>query len=614
MKRLLLSILASGVCAGAMAIPAKPGFMAFTQPDGTVINVRTVGDEHGHMLYSEGGMLLVEVNGHLEYASFDKNGFPTASGIMAKAENEEQALSLKLQSNAQLEKWAEMMSVNRNIRLNKLFNAADVRKASTRAEGDEEGDGEENGDDANEGEGENEQPGNEENEQPGEGDGHLVPMNFGRLNVAFPVIGEQKGLVILVEYDDVEFKYGDFDYFNRMLNEEGFSDHGSLGSVRDWFIDNSNGQFLPDFDVYGPVKLPNNRKYYGGNDIYGNDQRPYEMAIHACQLLDEEVDFSQYDRDGDGLIDNVFIFYAGKGEHDSNIANAVWPHSWDVTLGVPEEEFIFDGVQLNHYACTCEYPSGYKRPDGIGTFIHEFSHVMGLPDLYVTTYTGGFTPGSWSVMDQGPYNNDRLTPPNYSSYEKVALGWIDFEPFTEGRMEIPYLAETNIAYALPTEKPTEFYFFENRQQRGNDEFIPGHGMLVWHVDYKEGVWETNTVNNTANHQYVDLVEADNVKSERTRDADAFPGPKEVTSFGFETKPKLASWKKEHLAYDIEDIEESEDGLISFTAVKYNPDENAVGTVEAVESDGVYYDLMGRRVANPGKGIYIRGGKKIVVKD
>lgn len=585
MKRLLLSILASGMFAGAMAIPAKPGLIAYTQPDGTVINVRIVGDEHGHMVYSETGLLLAESeDGRLEYAKFDSDGFPIPSGIAVGNVNDETSIAGNLQPSYLLDGWIEKMKANSKNRIERL-KAVTSRFNTTRAEDFE----------------------------TEEGEDRLVPMYFGRCESTFPVMGEQKGLVILVEYDDITFDYGDFDYFNRMLNEEGFSDFGSLGSARDWFIENSGGRFIPEFDVYGPVKLPNPRQYYGGNDAYGNDMHPEEMAIHACQILDEEVDFSQYDMDGDGIIDNVFIFYAGKGEHDSKIKNAVWPHSWDVSAVYPDEMFIFDGVRLNHYACTCEYPSGYKRPDGIGTFVHEFSHVIGLPDLYVTTYTSGFTPGEWSVMDKGPYNNDRLTPPNYSSYEKCALGWLDFKPFSEGRMELQDLSSTNEAYAMPTDKENEFYFFENRQQHGNDEFLPGHGMLVWHVDYKKSVWALNTVNNTANHQYVDLVEADNVKSESTRNADSFPGKKGVTSFGFDTKPQLASWSKKRLDFDILDITESEDGIISFNAVKYDP--NAVETIESQNaSDAIYYDLMGRRIANPGKGIYILNGKKVLIKD
>ncbi len=579
MRRLLLSIATAGVCTAAMAIPAKPGLIAYTQPDGTVINIQMIGDEHGHMIYSEDGHLLVDANGRLEYAQFNSDGMPAASGIMAKAGVE--ASGLHLYQQADLDKWSEKLASVRSERLEKAYKEVLGRKRTTRADED------------------------------AADEGPLVPMNFARCESTFPVLGEQKGLVILVEYTDIPFQYGDYDYFNRMLNQEGFSDHGSEGSARDWFIENSDGRFVPQFDVFGPVKLPNDRAYYGANDAYGNDMRAHEMAIDACLLLDGEIDFTQYDRDGDGIIDNVFIFYAGKGEHDSGIKNAVWPHSWDVAVGMPDEQFVFDGVQLNHYACTCEFPSGYKRADGIGTFVHEFSHVMGLPDLYVTSNSTAFTPGPWSVMDQGPYNNDRLTPPNYSSYEKVALGWIDFQPFKKGRIELPDLSTTNIAYAMPTEKENEFYFFENRQQKGNDAYLPGHGMLVWHVDYRESIWRMNTVNNVANHQYVDIVEADNNKSASSRQADTFPGTKNVTSFGFGTKPQLASWAKQPLEFDLEDITESEDGVISFTAVPYGS--NAVDAIESVgKEDNVYYDLMGRRVANPQKGIYIHNGKKVIL--
>lgn len=582
MKRLILNILACGMSAAAMAIPAKPGFVAYAQPDGSVINVMMVGDEHGHMMYSEAGRLLIDLNGYLEYARFDSNGFPVSSGIRVSKDGELRVASSNIQSQDKIEKWAEMLASNKNLRLEKKYKKYESKRLATRSE-----------------------------ETDGDPQDRLVPQNFGRNNVTFPVIGEQKGLVILVEYQDIKFNFGDYDYFNRMLNEEGFSDYGSLGSARDWFIYNSNGKFLPDFDVFGPVVLPHEREYYGGNDAYGSDKRAEEMAIDACSMLDDEVDFSAYDRDGDGVIDNVFIFYAGKGEHDSGVQNAVWPHSWDISLGHPDEEFIYDGVKLDHYACTCEYPSGYKRPDGIGTFVHEFSHVMGLPDLYVTSYTGGFTPGEWSVMDKGPYNNDRLTPPNYSSYEKCALGWFDFLPLEEGRIELPDFATTNVAYALPTDSKNEFYFFENRQQIGNDEFLPGHGMLVWHVDFKADIWEMNIVNNARNHQYVDLIEADNVKTESTRAADAFPGPKNVTSFGFDTKPQLASWSKNRLAYDLTDIEESADGIISFNSVASV--ENAVIGIEAPnDAEKVYYDLTGRRVINPGKGIYIVNGKKVIL--
>lgn len=587
MKRLILSILAAGAFSAAMAIPALPGLCRFSQPDGSVVELRIVGDEHGHVLLSTDGMLVVNNGGRMEYARFDSSGFPVASGIAVGEPVTSNAVQMLRQSPEQIERWTAMVENERNERIYALSN---FNRMKTRA------------DDST---GEGDSPVDEE---------RLVPLNFGRTHSTFPVTGVQKALVILVEYQDVAFEYGDFDYFNRMLNEDGFSDHGSLGSARDWFVYNSNGQFLPDFDVYGPVKLPNKREYYGKNDLFGNDVKPYEMVIDAFEILDEEVDFSQYDRDGDGKIDNVFIFYAGKGEHDSGLSNAVWPHSWNFEIADPDKEYVYDDVILSQYACTCEYPNGYKRADGIGTFIHEFSHVIGLPDLYVTTYSGGFTPGPWSVLDQGPYNNDRLTPPNYSSYEKCALGWIEMQPLAPGTLELPDFPLSNVAYALPTENPNEFFFFENRQLNGNDAFLPGHGMLAWHIDYDEKAWENNVVNNNASHQRVDLVEADNSRTEKTRNGDSFPGVKNVTKFTFASKPSLQSWKKKSLGMDITNIEETEDGLIRLTVVE-TEDVNAVESIVAPEfDDKIYYDLTGRRILNPANGIYIHNGKKVVVKN
>lgn len=616
MKKALLSILASGLALTVLAIPAKPGLVKFTQPDGSQVEIQIVGDEFGHVAYSSDGLVVLDVDGRLEYARFDATGKAMPSGKVVAFKPIAALEKKELQSSAQVEKWLDMVKTNRETRLamkaarrNDVGGGIGTRTDSSPAD-------------------------DEDDDEPADtiSDGRVVPLNFGRCDSTFPVLGEQKGLVVLVEYEDVGFTFGDYDYFSRMLNEEGFSDFGSLGSCRDWFIENSNGQFRPEFDVYGPVKLPNKRSFYGGNDSMGNDKNPEKMAIHALDILDDEVDFTQYDRDGDGKIDNVFIFYAGKGEHDSNVSNAVWPHSWDVTAADSDSTYFYDGVQLDHYACTCEYPSGYQRPDGIGTFIHEFSHVMGLPDLYVTTYTSGFTPGPFSVLDYGPYNNDRLTPPNYSSYEKCALGWIDMIPIEEeGPVELPNFSESNVAYVLPTERENEFYFFENRQQIGNDEFIPYHGMLVWRIDYSKVYWDMNTVNNTSSHQRVDLIEADNKKTEGTRDGDPYPGTSGNTELSFDSKPQLTSWNKKALAFDIKNIEETVDGHIRFDAVAYvappaddpaddpnddpsvEPGDNPDASVSTLKdaSSGQYYDLMGRKVNNPRNGIYILNGKKVI---
>ena len=112
----------------------------------------------------------------------------------------------------------------------------------------------------------------------------------------FPTKGSPRCLAILVQFQDVKFTLENPNaLFKDMLNEEGFNRHRATGSAADYFKASSNGQFAPQFDVYGPVTLPYNMSYYGGNDMTGNDARPYEMVPHAVDLLRDQIDFSIYD-------------------------------------------------------------------------------------------------------------------------------------------------------------------------------------------------------------------------------------------------------------------------------------------------------------------------------
>jgi len=331
------------------AVPAKPGLITMIQPDGTEIQVRIIGDENAHYYLSEDGYLLVNDNNTFYYGNADASGNIVNSRIKA----------MPLASRS-----AEATGFLRTVNMEKVYAALqrrDAARAKVRRS--------------------------------------AVPQKsqIGLFDTGFPSKGEQKGLVVLVEYKDVKFTHNDpYSYFNRMLNEDGFSDYGGTGCAAEYFRECSDNQFRPKFDVYGPITLSQNMSYYGGNDYSGNDKNPQKMAIEACQQLDATVDFSEYDRDGDGFIDNVFIFYAGRGEASGGSSNTVWPHSWNVTAA-EYTSYIFDGVQLDRYACSNEWEG--SRPDGVGTFIHEFSHVMGLPDLYATSYTSAFTPGGWSVLD-----------------------------------------------------------------------------------------------------------------------------------------------------------------------------------------------------------------------
>lgn len=600
----------------ALAVPAYPGLIKFTQPDGTSVTIRLEGDEFNHRTFSEDGYLLMaDQTGAYTYARLCADGSLAPSEFKAVEKSARSAATNSFL--ASINTTEILKASEKSMELNTAANVERMQKIRK-------------------------EPGQTQN--PG-----LTPSSF-------PPFGDPKAIVILVEYEDVKFgdkvsdKITDYipgDYFTRMINEEGFSDYEATGSCRDWFIYNSNGLFMPQFDVYGPVTLPQKMKYYGGNDINKNDRRPWDMVTDACDLLDEEVDFSQYDSDGDGKVDNIFVFYAGFGEADGGGNDTVWPHSYDLSYAYPSKKFIYDDVQVDHYACSNEIDHQTRRPDGIGTFVHEFSHVLGLPDLYATSYTSAFTPGAFSPLDQGPYNNEGRTPPNYSSFERFALGWMEpikweteytaslnpdepenpedpedpQDPEKEGEQgddepevtvqayTLPNMTDENVAFiAWASDK--EYFLFENRQQTGNDTYIPGHGMLIWHVDFDEKVWLYNQVNNNASHQYVDLIEADNSKTDGSRKGDPFPGKKNVSRYAEDSKPAFKSWAKKPLGINLENIAESEDGIITFdlhskVAGNTNAVESITGsraswsiqgrTITCAETTAVY-DIAGRRIA------------------
>lgn len=451
----------------------------------------------------------------------------------------------------------------------------------------------------------------------------------------FPGKGEQKALVILAEFKDVKFNsknkapYNSVDskvYFSDMLNKVGFNTYGGTGSARDFFVQNSKGQFTPQFDVYGPVTLSQNVAYYGTNDkTTYEDVKATEVVIEACKLLDDQINFKDYDRDGDGYVDNVYVFYAGHGEadiweEDEAEMNVIWPHAWYISA-YNGSALTLDGVKIDSYGMSNETvgiddPDSdlyAGRPDGVGTFIHEFSHVLGLPDLYCTTDYENykdipFTPGEWSCLDYGPYNNSGKTPPNYSMYERYALDWITPKEFTVGSTaELPVLADSNEGYIVKTDKATEFFLFENRQLNGWDAFLPNHGMLVWHVDFVETVFENNEVNNKKTHQYVDLVEADNIQDyptgynwltgltygASTLKGDPFPGSKNIKKYGYATTPSLRSWSGKNLGINLTNITESA-GKITMSVDDGKG--SSVADVFASLESGVVYNLQGVKVA------------------
>lgn len=299
-------------------------------------------------------------------------------------------------------------------------------------------------------------------------------------------IGQKHFFVVLAEFKDNSFTVANPNQaFSNMLNQVGYSENGATGSARDYYYENSHQVFEPIFDVYGPVKLPQNMSYYGGNDSQGNDKAPEQAVRDACQLLDDVVDFSDYDLDGDGYVDLVYMVYAGQGEADGGASNTIWPHQWYLTSG--GINLTLDGKRIDRYACGSEL-NGSGDLDGLGTICHEFGHAMGLPDFYDTDYATngqGRTLLEYSLMDSGSYNNNGWTPPYLNMEERIMIGWLDESSILEFPKNGAYTLESvqnNVGYKIPTDTEGEYILLECRSKTGWDKFLPAEGLIAYHVD------------------------------------------------------------------------------------------------------------------------------------
>lgn len=450
---------------------------------------------------------------------------------------------------------------------------------------------------------------------------------------ATPLNIAPRGLVILVNFADVKFETNKAELDSMLTGKNYSRDYSymyggrkyfvtSNGSAWQYFYESSNGQYSPQFDVVGPVTVSKNMDYYGKNNPTTSfDAAPWDMVKEACELVNDSVDFSLYDNDKDGYVDFVYVVYAGYGEADGGAANTIWPHSyWLLDVGVTCK---VDGKCVDLYACGNELDYYTKHHTGIGTFCHEFSHVLGLPDLYTTEGQTHKTLGSWDILDYGPYNNDMNTPPAYSAYERFMMGWLTPRLIVEAEdVELEELQESNSALLISSTdqhnligndpKPTTFYLLENRQQVGWDEYLPGHGLMLTKIVYNQRSWSENIVNNSSNRMGVDLIEADGKTPNSSEDgytgkaSDLFPaGATEYLGI------------KDH---SIEEVSEN-NGIISF---KYKGGRINTATSEVVLSNDIIaiYDVLGQKMATKkiealSEGTYIvkttQGTKKIIIR-
>lgn len=411
----------------------------------------------------------------------------------------------------------------------------------------------------------------------------------------FPNEGKIKSLVILAEFSDKDFIPGHTsNEFYNLLNQENYSVNGGTGSVRDYYYQNSDSKFDPEFVVVGPVKLDKSMEYYGGNNEYGSDKNPQQLIVDACKKANEDlgVDFSQYDYNSDGYVDNVFVYYSGYNEAEGGPAESIWPHRYFVQGGI-----YFDGVQLGDYACTSELSLGQgEKMASIGTFCHEFGHVLGLVDLYDTDgMKDGYGDGvyNWSIMCTGNYNNESRTPPFLSALELDMIGWLKPTVITNsGDFQLNHISNGE-AFILNSNNDGEYFILENRQKEGWDKYLGGHGLLIYHVDKSNNIvgnmpayarWDLNSPNNVAAHPCMKIVAAKNnmIAGKPDHSMIPFPGAANVTNFSKSTNPSTVLWGKDFLSQSLRNIKE-ENGVIKFTVAAESKKAKLSGAI--FENDG-----------------------------
>ena len=466
-----------------MAMPAWKGKLKKQQSDGTTVTYLLKGDEWGHQVLTTDGLLLQEdEQGNLRYWNLSQ---PLGKKGVEKA----QAQTAPLAHDPAMRTAEERAFIETNLSELKASEIA-YSAPSGRSEG-----------------------------------ASRAPRRAAKASDfqigTFPTKGDAHALIILTEFSDLHFVLSQ-DYHQRMMNEEGFADYadidpelmGYTGSARDYFISQSGGLFSPTFDVVGPVRLNNTFSYYGRNGgVYNQDINAEKMIVDACQKAHDEkgVDFSQYDYDGDGKVDMVYIIFAGFGENAGGGASTVWPKKWNLTAA--GYDLRLDGKVVDVFACSSElFGNEGEQTASIAQFCHEFGHVLGFADHYNPYDSQQYNLGAYDLMDYGGYNNDSRTPPSYNAFERMTVGWLTPEELNdvEDEVTLENLNVSNRSFRLSTVRnPNEFYLLENRQQEGWDEFIPGSGLMITHVEFDMNIWNGNTANEDPDHQRFYLVCADN---------------------------------------------------------------------------------------------------------
>lgn len=530
MKKITLFLLLFCLVVSTFAAPARRVPITHRQSDGTDLYVTLTGDEGFHYCITLDGVPVVKCeNGDYCYATLSDDGVLVSTGCIAH--------------NAGARSFNELQIIDTNDFADMGNALASKARAARRS----------------------------------------APAKAATVTTT----GEVNVPVLLVEYSDVKFSFSKQE-ISDFLNKENCAGYEnpiatSIGSAKDYFIAQSGGKFKPNFIVTDIVTLPNNMAYYGGNDANGNDRRPGHMIADGLAAADPNFDFSIFDNDGDGKVEFVYCIYAGYGEHvTGNDENSIWPQQWELsaTAGVK----TYDNVKFDVFACSNELAVseefseayGGKYLSGIGTMCHEFSHCLGLPDLYDTSSsgTGLSTFGYWDIMDSGSYTAEGYVPTGYSAYERDFMGWLPLEVLNEkGKYSMKPLTSGGHGYKIVSDaNSNEYYVLENRRQEGWDTYLFNAGMLISHVDYSATAWNNNTVNNTKSHLRLSLVPADNeileydgtngAEANASFKGDVWPGTSGNTEFTDTSVPAATLFTGGTLGKPVTNITLT-DGVVSF---------------------------------------------------
>ena len=488
-KHLLSLAVALTVSLRLLGAPAQPGTFWLTQPDGYTFAARLSGDEFLHIMKTlSGESIILDDDGWYCYARYDWTGARSSSGVHVTAE----APSPFIQAAAA------------NIPYSALSAKAERKRLQT-------------------------------------------DMLRAGKRVVIPREGttEKHGIIILAEFNDLKFTY-DRDHFEKLINS---SDPGSAVS---YYHDQFGGSVHFTFDISEIVTLNNGFAYYGKNNSDGDDSNAHEMIAEACRKADAEIDFSRYDDDEDGRVDNVFVYFAGGDEAGGAGDDHIWSHQH--YLSTAGSDLPPDGKVIDNYACTSELVRG-NRGDimaTIGTFCHEYLHTFGLPDYYDTDDdgSGGKAEALWkttALLDSGNWNNYGKTPPAFNAVDRWLLGLGTQETLAEGTFILSPIDRSGqyLIYEGPLDG--ELYLFECRHAADWDLYIGGSGLLIYHIDRSTNTvdgtpayirWRRNSLNCVPSHQCIDLIEA---STSAISAAEVFFPRSDNKSFTANTTPAFTWW-------------------------------------------------------------------------